>query len=144
VPASEVFPPTVEQTYAQIEACQQAMANDECPPSNPELCEECVGAAAPPPAGSTCPPQSGGEALFCLLENVLEVDANDVPCVPGEDCCSWTDVIDEDEPRSFDLGNEGFTYVDDPFRGTANPAYADGTPIKKWKRLVCRRPHGLA
>jgi hypothetical protein len=119
-PASALLPATRHETYQQIEACQNAFLSGACSESDPHNCPACVGAAAVPAAGSTCPAFEPEEQGFCGLQQLITNG-----CTPGEHCCS----VLEAEPlplRTVDADAGGVTYVDDAFRGTAQPTDATG------------------
>ena len=70
--------------------------------------------------GSTC--AACGDGLACLVDT----DCTSGQCVSGTcQAPGATTLIN----ANFDGGSQGFTYADDTFRGTANPAYAAGATI---------------
>ena len=52
---------------------------------------------------------------------------NDGPDTDGDGVCDAGDTILLQ--ANFDIDEDGFVYLDDPFRGTAQPSYADGARI---------------
>jgi hypothetical protein len=137
VPASAALPFTEQEAEAQIKACNAA---PNCTESNQSGCGPCTGVASVPPPGNNCAPFEDEEQGFCKLGNIKTTAANGQPCVDGKDCCSATAsaLIGQLNPdprgggligEGFETNTAGFAFVDDTFRGTAQPGFASGQRV---------------
>ncbi|HEX2873525.1 MAG TPA: C-type lectin domain-containing protein [Polyangiaceae bacterium] len=122
-PASVALPDSRDATYQQIEDCQAAYESGACKESDPSSCSACAGAAKLPPPGSRCAAFAPEEQGGCAPQNVISAG-----CSADSDCC--TIATSQALPRvDFESGLGAFTYVDDAFRGTAQPGFASGQRV---------------
>jgi hypothetical protein len=121
--ASAVLPGTRTETYAQVEACQAAYAAGTCKASDPASCTACNGAASVPPPGSRCAAFGAEEQGGCAPQDIITAG-----CKPGADCCA---IVSSRPlgPLDFETGTGAFSYLDDAFRGTAQPSFASGQRV---------------
>ena len=118
-----------------VETCDAALDCQAGTPLDPDDGVACTDDVCDPVTGVANVPNDGNcdNGFFCdgaeICDAVLDCQAGSIPCA-GEPCDEEADVCTSPQVdvlnESFDSDAGPFSYQDDTFRGTVQPAYASG------------------